>query len=134
MKGKSEWIISKSISGFMNGEGGTLLIGVADDGTVTGLDSDYATLSKGDRDGYELFLTQLIADKITGPSPLLCRVSFHEIDGRDVCRIDVAASAKPVFTSPLNSKDYTDFWVRQGNKTDQFRGTELVEYKDEHWG
>ena len=101
---------------------------------ITGLDSDYATLSKGDRDGYELFLTQLIADKITGPSPSLCRVSFHDIDGKDVCRVDVAASAKPVFTCPLNSKDHTDFWVRQGNKTDQFHGTELVEYKDEHWG
>ena len=32
MKGKSEQIIAKSIAGFMNGEGGTLLIGVADDG------------------------------------------------------------------------------------------------------
>ncbi|HEV2071585.1 MAG TPA: DUF262 domain-containing protein, partial [Acidimicrobiales bacterium] len=65
-KGKSEQIIAKSISGFMNAEGGTLLIGVADDGTITGLDADYATLSKGNRDGFELFLTQLIADKITG--------------------------------------------------------------------
>jgi len=133
-KGKSEQIIAKSISGFMNSEGGTLLIGVSDDGAATGLEADYETLSKGNRDGFELFLTQLIADKITGPSPSLCRISFHEIDGQDVCRVDVAASAKPVFTCPQNSKDHTDFWVRQGNKTDQFHGTEQVEYIEEHWG
>ena len=78
-------IIAKTISGFMNSEGGTLLIGVADDGTVTGLDGDYATLTKSDRDGYELFLTQLIADKITGPSPSLCRVSYDEAPMCAVC-------------------------------------------------
>jgi len=133
-KGKSEQIIVKSISGFMNSEGGTLIIGIADNGSVIGLKSDYETLSKGNRDGFELFLTQLIADKITGPSPSLCRVSFHELDGKDICRVDVAASAKPVFACPMNSKDHTDFWVRQGNKTDQFHGTELAEYIEEHWG
>lgn len=133
-KGKSEQIIIKSLAGFMNSEGGTLLIGVADDGQVGGVECDYETLSKSDRDYYELFLTQLIGDKITGPSPSLCRVTFHELDGKDVCRIEVAASAKPVFACSVNSKDHTDFWVRQGNKTAQFHGTELVEYTDDHWG
>ena len=133
-KGKSEQIIAKSISGFMNSEGGTLIIGVTDDGEVFGLESDYETLSKASRDGFELFLTQLVSDKITGPSASLCRISFQNIGGSDVCRVDVAASAKPVFTCPLNSKEHTDFWVRQGNRTDQFHGTDLTEYVDEHWG
>lgn len=133
-RGKSEQIIVKSIAGFMNCEGGSLIIGIADDGTATGLDSDYETLSKGNRDGFELWLTQLISDKITGPSTSLCRVSFHDFDGKDICRVDVAASAKPVFACPVNSKEHTDFWVRQGNMTDQFHGTELAEYIEEHWG
>ena len=133
-KGKSEQIIVKSVAGFMNSEGGTLLIGVSDDGTVAGLEADYSTLSKGNRDGFELFLTQLIGDKITGPSPSLCRISFHEIGGQEVCRIDVAASSKPVFACPVNSREFTDFWVRQGNKTEQFHGTELLDYNVEHWG
>lgn len=133
-KGKSEQIIAKSISGFMNSEGGILIIGVTDDGEVSGIESDYETLSKASRDGFELFLTQLVGDKITGPSASLCRISFQDIEGSDVCRVDVAASAKPVFTCPLNSKEHTDFWVRQGNRTDQFHGTDLTEYVDEHWG
>lgn len=133
-KGKSEQIIAKSIAGFMNSEGGTLLIGVADDGMVTGLEEDYSTISKGNRDGYELFLTQLIADKLTGPSPSLCRITFHEIDGKDVCQINISAASRPVFVAPLNSKAFTEFWVREGNRTVQYLGTELFEYKEEHWG
>lgn len=133
-KGKSEQVIVKSVAGFMNSEGGSLLIGVADDGTVAGLETDYATLSKRNRDGFELFLTQLIGNKISGPSTALCRISFHEIDDKEVCRVDVAASSKPVFACPVNSKEFTDFWVRQGNKTEQFYGSELIEYKEVHWG
>lgn len=133
-KGKSEQIIVKSIAGFMNSEGGTLLIGVADDHTITGLAPDYETLSRPNRDGYELFLVQLIKGKLSGPSPTLCKITFHEFDGRDVCRVDVAASAKPVFACPLNSKEATDFWVRQGNRTEQLHGTNLTEYIEEHWG
>ncbi|MBK9296008.1 MAG: ATP-binding protein [Candidatus Microthrix sp.] len=37
----------KTVAAFMNGrEGGTLMIGVVDDGTIHGLDSDYASRSK----------------------------------------------------------------------------------------
>lgn len=115
-------------------EAGWRPIGVADDGTITGLDDDYATLSKGNRDGYELFLTQLIADKLSGPSPSLCRISFDASDGKDVCRVEVAASSKPVFASPMNSKSHTDFWVRQGNKTEQFHASEMIDYSQDHWG
>jgi predicted HTH transcriptional regulator len=133
-QGLAEHIIAKTISGFMKAEGGSLLVGVADDGRVTGIEADYETLSKADRDGFELFLVQLVADKITGPSPSLCRITFHNLDSMDVCRIDVAASAKPVFTRPRNGKEHTDFWVRLGNRTDQYYGTEQAEYLADHWG
>lgn len=133
-KGKSEQIIVKTIAGFMNNEGGTLLIGVADSGGVVGIQSDYDTLSKPNRDGYELFLTQLISDKISGPATPLCRTTFEQLDGQDVCRIDVGASPKPVFACPVDSKEQTDFWVRLGNRTDQLHGADLMGYTEDHWG
>jgi len=37
----------------MNGEGGSLIIGVADDGEILGLKADYNILRKKDRDGFE---------------------------------------------------------------------------------
>src|SRR6185295_17415353 len=43
-----------TVAAFMNGEGGTLLIGVEDDGSVVGIESDLRTLRKQDVDGFEL--------------------------------------------------------------------------------
>ena len=58
----------KTIAAFLNSrEGGTLLIGVADDGTVYGLDSDYASLHKNgkdDRDLFQLHLANLVSSSM----------------------------------------------------------------------
>lgn len=132
--GKSEQIIAKSIAGFMNCEGGALLIGVADDGGIAGLEEDYKTLSKGNRDGFELFLYELIGNKISGPAESLCKVKFHMVEGRQICEVVVSGSSRPVYTAPVNSKKHIDFWVRMGNRTDQMLGTEQAEYIKDHWG
>ena len=39
-----ETVIAKTVAAFMNSGGGTLLIGVDDDGRLIGLGPDYATL------------------------------------------------------------------------------------------
>jgi Putative DNA-binding domain len=51
-----EEVILKTIAAFLNTQGGILLIGVADDSSIVGLDLDYQTLKKKDRDGFELWL------------------------------------------------------------------------------
>jgi len=56
-----ESVIVRAIAGFLNAEGGTLLIGVADDGSVVGLEKDYHTLRTKNRDGFERFLMDLVA-------------------------------------------------------------------------
>ena len=91
---KIEHVIVKTVSGFMNAEGGTLLIGVADDGTSSGSTATTRRCRKANRDGFELFLTQLLGANISGPSPALIRTSFETFDGSDVCRVSVAASAQ----------------------------------------
>jgi predicted HTH transcriptional regulator len=119
----------------MNAEGGTLLIGVSDEGAVLGLDADYATLgSKANRDGYELFLTQLFKNCVDGAAHALVRTTFESLDGRDVCRIDVAASGRPVFARGPEGKELNEFWVRTGNATRLLVGSEAVEYQQAHWG
>jgi len=52
---KLEQTVMKTIAAFANNEGGTLLIGVNDDGEILGLDNDYTSL-KGNRDEFELHL------------------------------------------------------------------------------
>ena len=41
-----EWAIVKSLAGFMNGNGGSLLVGVADDGAFLGIEQDFPLLGK----------------------------------------------------------------------------------------
>ncbi len=50
---KLEEVAIKTVAGFANHTGGTLLIGVRDDGVVTGVEPDYATLTNGNRDKLE---------------------------------------------------------------------------------
>ena len=55
---KLEQVIMKSIAAFSNCEGGTLLIGVDDEGELLGLDYDCTTLD-GNKDEFELHLRNL---------------------------------------------------------------------------
>lgn len=132
---KIEHVIVKTVAGFMNAEGGTLLIGVGDDGSIIGLDNDYSTLSKGNRDGFELWLTGLVSAQISGPSATLIRTTFESVDGKDVCRVAVAAAARPVFTESVGGNPgHVEFWVRLGNQTRQLHGSEMIDYQKDHWG
>jgi hypothetical protein len=130
---KLEHVVVKTIAGLMNAEGGTLLIGVDDSGRVLGLEADYRTLGKPNRDGFELFLIQLLDVNLSGAALALARISFSQVDGQDVCRVDVAASAQTVFARPIDGRLHTEFWARIGNSTRQLVGTDMAEYQREHW-
>ena len=57
---KMEEIILKSIAAFNNSEGGKLLIGVADNGEILGLQEDYNTLKEANKDHFELHLRNIV--------------------------------------------------------------------------
>lgn len=134
---KIEHVIVKTVCGLLNHEGGNLLVGVSDDGQPLGLDKDFASLgSKGDRDGFELFLRQLIDVNLSVPTAQTVRIRFDTVVGRDVCIVAVAPSAKPVFAKPGKGagSDTSEFWVRMGNSTRQLHGDDLMTYRSDHWG
>lgn len=133
---KLEHVIVKTVCGFLNAEGGVLLIGVADDGEVLGLDKDLQTLGKHDLDGYELFLRQLLDSSLSIPTAALVKIRFPVVGGVPICSVSVAACGKPVFgREPKGSdKTYREFWVRIGNQTNQMHGDDMVQYQDAHWG
>ena len=84
-----EAVVLKTLAGYMNGNGGTLLIGVADDGSVLGLQSDYQTLKKPDRDGFEQALMTAVATKLGADACRNVQVVFHTVQAQDVCRVIV---------------------------------------------
>jgi len=79
-----------------------------------------------------LGLKKLIKD-ITGLSTSInCNISFEELDGNDVCCVDVAPGRKEVYVNKASEKDV--FYVRNGNATLSLTNKEVVEYVREHWG
>ncbi|MGI8530711.1 MAG: type I restriction-modification system subunit M N-terminal domain-containing protein, partial [Geodermatophilaceae bacterium] len=90
----------KTIAAFANSrDGGTLLIGVADDGSVHGLASDYASLhqpGKDDRDRFQLHLGQLLINAVGETVASSVSVQVHTLDGADLCRVHVPPSRFPV--------------------------------------
>lgn len=131
---KMEQVIVKTVAGFLNSEGGTLLIGVADNGDVLGLDNDYSTMSKGNRDGFELALRQRLETSLSSSTAATVSFEFDQVQDKDVCVLRVAPAGKPVFAKPLDGSSATEFWIRIGNATNQLHGEDFVSYKDEHWG
>jgi predicted HTH transcriptional regulator len=127
-----EKVIVKTVAGFLNYEkGGTLLIGVADDGTILGLDHDLQTLkNKPNLDGYELFLHNLLLGAYGKDSGQFIHISFPVTGGKTVCRIDVKPSARPVFVKDEKGQQ---FYARVGNQTVPMSMEEAWNYCRVRW-
>lgn len=134
---KMEHVIAKTVCGFLNSEGGTLLIGVDDDGGVVGLDLDLSTFGpRANLDRYELWLRQRLDADLSISTAGLLKIEFlpmpHDVH---VCKVSITSSGKPVFAKPLEgSHPPRDFWVRIGNATNQLYGYDQHEYIKDHWG
>ncbi len=125
-----EKIIAKTVAGFLNSKRGTLLIGVADDCTVLGIEHDLKTIGREDRDGYEQKLHQVLTDVLGAEFSQYQHVSFEEIEGKTVCIVRVEPSPKPVY---LTDKGVKEFYVRIGNTTRPLDMQAAHNYISMHW-
>jgi hypothetical protein len=140
-KGVAEAIAVKTVAGFLNSRlGGTLLIGVADDRKVVGLDRDYDSLAKPgedpvgpdkQRDRFQLHLRNLLAAKIGQDVSNLCvAMTIVSRDGKDVCLVHASPSPTPVCIADPKPKA---FYLRVGASTVGLDVEEAVAYCRERW-
>ena len=139
-----ETAVIKTTAAFANSRhGGTLLIGVADDGTVHGLASDYASLRKAgkdDRDRFGLHLSQVLVDALGATAASTVSTQLHTVDGADLCRVHVPPSSFPVEATVKVDKGgqqakKTAFYVRVGNGTREItEPAEKQKYIASRWG
>ena len=122
----------KTVAAFMNSKnGGTLLIGVNDEGNPVGLAADYDSLRKQNRDGFELHLRQLVESALGESVAPFFTVTFHEIDGRDICQVSVEPSDHAVYVQEDGS---ATFFLRSGNATRALPINEAVKFVQGRWG
>ncbi|MEC4749289.1 ATP-binding protein [Methylomicrobium sp. Wu6] len=126
-----EAVIMKTLAGFLNSHvGGTLLIGVADNGELIGLEKDYQTLKKPDQDGFEQAVMTSISSNLGADLCSFVHVLFHVIDDKHVCRLIVSPANRPVFIDQGNSQK---FYVRTGGATRDLNIKEALDFIAGRW-
>lgn len=128
---KLEEVIFKTVAAFSNSLGGTILIGVDDEGTVLGLEHDYLSLGGADRDKFELHLRNLLNQQF-GPAFVSSKVEtmFHEVDQDEVCQIDVSPGNEPLIvkTKDKHGQTIEKFYARSGNSSQEIALSEMNAY------
>lgn len=123
--------VIKTVAAFLNTNGGTLAIGVADDGTVLGLTEDLQ-LKSFDLDGFENALRTVLINAIGAVPANRCGTRFEQVDGHHVCLVDVEAGLKPTYADTDKGKGA--FFIRAGNTTRQLDTKDTVDYIAGRWG
>lgn len=117
----------KTIAGFLNAQGGTLLIGVADDGEVLGLSAD----GFPNEDKMSLHLVNLIKDRIGNVFLPYVHPHFEDQDGERILIVRCEKGPKAAFVKDGNQQR---FFVRGGNATTELSGNSVMEYVKQRFG
>ncbi|MDD2659309.1 MAG: ATP-binding protein [Methylococcales bacterium] len=126
-----EGVVLKSLAGFLNSKhGGTLLIGVSDDGEIIGLENDYQTLKKQNQDGFEQVIMTAIAANLGADLCSHVSILFHAIANKTICRLIVTPSDRPVF---LTQGNHPKLYVRTGGATRDLNIQEALEFASIRW-
>jgi len=131
--------IWKSVGGFFNSrEGGRLLIGVADDGSIVGLERDYSVtkLSRKEqsaRDAFMLWLNGMLTGKFGKRFVASYRVSIEKLDGKDICCIDVRPAPWPAWANEGKGDSGEVFYLRSSGATHKLSPSQAADYIRDRW-
>mgnify|MGYP006097010443 FL=1 len=112
----------KTISGFLNSkEGGTLVIGVADNGSALGLSNDKFE----NEDKMDLHLGNLIKSQLGVSCMLHIKAHFEDYQNERVLLVDCKPSKIPVY---LTSNGLEEFYIRAGGSSAKLTPSQMTEY------
>jgi Putative DNA-binding domain len=133
---KLEEVIMKTVAAFANSQGGTLLLGVADDGEVLGLEPDCHSLKGADRDKFELHLRNLLNQQFgIGFVTSKVVIKFHKVGDKEVCQIEISPAEEPVIVTvkDKNGQPAEKFFARSGNSSQEIPLGEMSAYIKERF-
>src|SRR5258705_828912 len=104
--------ILKSVAAFLNTEGGDLLIGVADDGAIVGIERDQ--LESDDK--FMRHLAQVVRNGLGDRAGTCIDPAVQIVQDRAVCVVSCQRSPEPVFLKwkGMEANPEGDFYVRTG--------------------
>jgi hypothetical protein len=126
-----EKAVAKTIAAFMNSKGGTLVVGVSDEGEALGIEADCQSLSqRKDRDGWEQHLRNVLNTFLSKEKAALVEVSFAEFRGKTIAVLRAEPSFKPVI---LRDGANTEFYIRSGNTSQQLDMQQMISYMQQRF-
>jgi type I restriction enzyme, R subunit len=116
----------KTIAAFLNTEGGDLLIGVADDRAVLGIEHD--RLDNDDK--FMRHLIQVVRNGLGDRAGTCVDPGIQIVQGKTVCVVSCQRSPEPVFLKWKGTEQAPDgdFYVRSGPRTDRLPPASAAEY------
>ena len=118
---RMELAVLRTLAGFLNRDGGTLIVGVADDGTPLGLEFD----GFPDEDRMGLHLVNIVNSSMGANVWAYMHLNFDDLEERRVMAVRCERSPKPVF---VDHSGAVRFYVRTGPSTTQLSVDVANEY------
>ena len=118
--------VLKTIAAFLNTEGGDLLIGVGDDGSVVGIEHDQ--LENDDK--FMLHLAQVVRNGLGDRAGTCIDPKMQTVQDKSVCVVTCQRSPEPVFLKwkGIEASAEGDFFVRSGPGTVRLSPESAKEY------
>lgn len=130
---RMELAVAKTVAGFLNNEGGLLVIGVDDDGEPVGLNNDLSLMKAPDHDRYQLWLIDHLETTLGKPAVAFIAISFESYQSDNVVLVRIDPSDRPVFLNEMKGGRTADFYVRMGNSTRKLLTDEFADYQQSRW-
>jgi len=118
----------KTIVAFLNTEGGTLLLGVSDNGEVTGIDIEIDKFHKSNADRFLLHMKNIIKTRIGEQFYPYIEYNLVLVGNKNVLFVKCKDSESPCYL------DGAEFYARTNPATDRLEGPKLVQYVQNHFG
>ena len=118
--------VLKTIAAFLNTEGGDLLIGVGDDGSIVGIERD---LLEND-DKFMRHLGQVVRNGLGDRAGTCIDPNMQIVKGKSVCLVSCQRSPEPVFLrwKGMEGGAEGDFFVRSGPSSIRLSAESAKEY------
>ena len=118
--------VLKTIAAFLNTEGGDLLIGVADDRSIVGIERNQLA----DDDRFMLHLAQVVRNGLGDRAGTCIDPKTQIVQGKTVCVVSCQRSPEPIFLKwkKMEAVPEGDFFVRSGPGTIKLPPESAKEY------
>ncbi len=118
-----------AVHGFLNSDGGKLVIGVSDKKEILGIDNDLKIL--GNWDKFQLAIYDALRNNTDKPITEFIGIKIVRKYGKELCVINSKPYPKPVFF--IEGKNQDALYIRDGKRTIKLTTKQAFDYITSHW-